>query len=125
MPYLGYVITWEGIKNNINKLERIMDIGRPKTMNEIWALICMVQYYMYIWSNILHVMATLTEVARAPKDRKILCHDDLEVAFVYIKWIFSVETLIKYLYWSVLFKLHTIAPDKQLGAVISQNNKLV
>ena len=34
IPYLGYVITWEGIKPDPKIVQEIMDIGRPTTMNE-------------------------------------------------------------------------------------------
>ena len=36
----------------------------------------------------------------------------------------SAETLLNYPDWKIPFTVHTDAPDKQLGAVISQNNKL-
>ena len=33
IPYLGYVITREGIKPNLKKVQGIMDIGQPVTNN--------------------------------------------------------------------------------------------
>ena len=45
IPYLGYVITWEVIKPDPNKLQGIMDIRRPTTMNEAWVLIGVVRCY--------------------------------------------------------------------------------
>ena len=35
----------------------------------------------------------------------------------------STETLLNYPYWTIPFTVHNDASDKQLGAVISQNNK--
>ena len=35
----------------------------------------------------------------------------------------SAETLLSYPYWKLPFTVHTDASDKQLGNVISQNNK--
>ena len=35
----------------------------------------------------------------------------------------SAETLLSYPYWKISFTDHTNASDKQLGAVISRNNK--
>ena len=37
----------------------------------------------------------------------------------------SAYMLLSYLYWTITFTVHTDAPDKQLGAVISQNNKTI
>ena len=40
-----------------------------------------------------------------------------------MKPVVSAETLISYTYWKIPFTVHTDASYKQLGAVISQNNK--
>ena len=45
IPYLGYIITREGIKPDPKKVQEIMDIGRPATSTEAKALISMVQFY--------------------------------------------------------------------------------
>ena len=37
----------------------------------------------------------------------------------------SVETLLSYPYWKLPFTFNTDASDKQLGAVISHNNKTI
>ena len=37
----------------------------------------------------------------------------------------SAETLLSYPYWKIPFTVHTNASDKQLGDVISQNNKTI
>ena len=44
IPYLGCLITRKGIKPDPNKVQGIMDIGRPATTTEARALICMVKY---------------------------------------------------------------------------------
>ena len=45
IPYLGYVITWEGIQPNPKKVQGIMDLRWPTTMAEAQVLIDMVKYY--------------------------------------------------------------------------------
>ena len=45
IPYLGYVITREGIKQVPKKVQGIMYLVRPATTNEAIALIGMVHYY--------------------------------------------------------------------------------
>ena len=42
ITYLGYVITREGIKSNLKKVQGIMDIGRPTTTTKPRAIIGMV-----------------------------------------------------------------------------------
>ena len=70
IPYLSYVITRDVIKPNPNKVQDIMDLGRPTTTTEVRALTCMVQYYRYIWTRRSHVVAPLTEAASDTKGRK-------------------------------------------------------
>ena len=43
IPYLGYVITREGIKPDPKKVQGIIDLGRPSTTTKAQALIGVVQ----------------------------------------------------------------------------------
>ena len=67
ITYLGYVITRGGIKPDLNKVQGIMDIGRPATTIKAQALVCMVQYYRYMWTRRSHILASLAEAASGPK----------------------------------------------------------
>ena len=44
IPYLGFVITREGIKNDLKKVRGIIDLGRPDTTTYAQELIGVVQY---------------------------------------------------------------------------------
>ena len=123
IPYLGYVITRGVIKIDPKKVQGIMDIGRPYTTTEARALIGMVQYYRYMLPRRSHVLAPLTEASSCPKGRTILWNDALQISFKELNRMVSAETLISYPYWKLPFRVHTYASDKQLGDVISQNNK--
>ena len=81
IPYLGYVITREGIKPNQKKVQGITDLVRPSTKTEAQALIGMVQYYRDMCPRRSHVLAPLTEAASGPKCRKIFRNDALESSF--------------------------------------------
>ena len=52
-----------------------------------------------------------------------LWNDALESSFKELKRMVSAETLLSYPDWKMTFTVHTDASDKQLGAVVSQNNK--
>ena len=83
----------------------------------------MVQYYRDMWPIRSRVLAPQTEVASGPKGTKILWNDALESSFREIKLMFSAYTLLSYPDWKMPLTVHTDASDKQLGAVIIQNNK--
>ena len=100
-----------------------MVLGRPSTTNEAQALIGMFQYYRDMWPRRSHVLAPLTEAASVPKGRNILWSYALERSFKELNRMVSSETLLSDPDWKMPFTVHTNAYDKQLGAVISQNNK--
>ena len=70
IPYLGYVITREGIKPDSKKVQGIMDLGQPSATTGARALIEMVQYYRDMWPRRSHILDPLTEAASGPKGRK-------------------------------------------------------
>ena len=123
IPYLGYVITWYGIKPDPKKVLGIMDLRLPNTTTEARALIVMFQYYRYMWPRRSGILVPLTEADRGPNGRKKNCNDSMEYSFNEIKRMVFSETLFNYLYWKIPFTVHIYASDKQFGAVISHNNE--
>ena len=96
IPYLGYVITSEGIKPEPNKLKGVMDFSRPSTNTKARALIGMFQYYRDMWPSWSHVLAPLTEASSSPKGRKISWNGALESSFKGLKLMVYVDTLLSY-----------------------------
>ena len=101
-----------------------MDLEQTSTTTEARDIIGTVQYYRDMWPRQYHILAPLEEASSSPKGREILWNDDLE-SFLELKCMVSAETLLSYPYWKIPFTFHTDASDKKLGAVISQNNKLI
>ena len=100
-----------------------MDLRITIPMNEVRALIRLVQYYRYMWPRRSHVLAYLTEVDSVPKGREILWNNYLEVSFRELKHMVYAETLLNYLYWKIMVAVHTYASDNQLGTIIIRNDK--
>ena len=100
-----------------------MYLGRPATTNEARALIGMVQCYRDMWLRQSLILSPQTQAASGPKGKKVLGNGTLESSFKEIKRMVFAETQLSYLDFTVPFTLQTNASDKQLGAVISQNNK--
>ena len=123
IPYLGYIITREGVMPDPKKIQGIVDLERPKTTTEVKALIGMVQYYRDMWKGRSHILAPFTAVSSGKKGSKIKWTKELEEAFHATKKMVQTETLLTYPDWTIPFTIHTDASDYQLGAVISQRNK--
>ena len=71
IPYLVYVITREGMNPDPNKVQSIMDLGRPTTTTETQAFISVVHYYMDLWPRRSHILAPLTEIDIGTQGRKM------------------------------------------------------
>ena len=67
----------------------------------------------------------MIEADISPNGRKILWNYALESFFKELKRVFSAEKFMGYPGWKLPFTVHTDSSDKQLCAVISQNNKLI
>ena len=100
-----------------------MDLVQPSITTKARALIGIFKYYRDIWPRRSHVLAPLAEAASGPKGRKILWNSALEISIKELNHMFSTDTLLSYPDWKLPFTIHTDASDKQLCAVISQNNK--
>ena len=74
IPYLGYVITRDGIKPGPKKVQGVMYIEWPATTIEVYVLIGKIQYYRDMWHRWSHVLYHLIEADKGPKGRKILCN---------------------------------------------------
>ena len=110
---------------NPNKIKAIQALERPKTVTEVRRLIGMVQYYRDLWPRRSHILEPFTAWSSGKKSTKIKWTADLESAFQEVKQMVSKSAILTYPDWSKSFDIHTDASDFQLGAVISQEGKLV
>jgi hypothetical protein len=122
IEYLGYVLTRDGIKPQSNKVQEILAIKLPIGVRQLRHFLGMVQYYRDLWarqSNMLTPLTSLvgecgkTKSTRAKGTKKVPWHwyEVHQRAFNYVK-----DT-------SKVFKIYTDASSKQLGAVITQDNR--
>ena len=78
-----------------------------------------------MWPRRSHVLASIIESSSGPKGKKLLWNDALERSFKELKYMVSSDTLLSYPYCTIPFTVHDDASDKQVGAVISHNNKQI
>ena len=54
IPYLGYIISVDGVKPDPKKIQGIMDLTKPQTAKEMKSFIGMIQFYM--WKQHSHIL---------------------------------------------------------------------
>ncbi len=132
--YLGYVLTRDGIKPQINKVQAILAIKLPTGVKQLRHFLGMVPYYPDLWARRSDMLAPLTslvgdcgqtKITKAKGTKKVPCHWD-EVhqrAFNHVKATIAKDVVLAYPDYSKIFEIYTDASSKQLGAVITQGIK--
>jgi hypothetical protein len=134
VEYLGYIPTRDGIKSQSNKVQAILAIKPPTGVKQLQYFLGMVQYYHDLWARWSKMLAPLTslvgecgqtKVTRAKGTKKVPWQWD-EVhqrAFDHVKATIAREVVLAYPDYSKVFEIYTNASSKQLGAVITQENR--
>ncbi len=136
IEYLGYVLTRDGIKPQSNKVQAILMIKPPTGVKQFRHFLGMVQYYRDLWARRSDMLAPLTSLVgecgqtkttKAKGTKKVPWHWD-EVhqrAFNHVKATIAKDVVLPYPDYSKVFEIYTDASSKQLGAVITQDNRLI
>ena len=132
--YLGYILTREGIKPQPKKVQSILALNPPKNVKELRRFLGMVQYYRDLWAKRSELLAPLTSLvgecghtkdSRKKKVKRVPWHwDDVhQQAFDNVKATIARDVSLAYPDYSKPFEIYTDGSKKQLGAVITQNNR--
>ena len=121
LEYLGYIITRDSIKPQPKKVQGILNISPPKTVKQLRSFLGCVNYYrdMWIWRS--HILAPLNKLLS--KESKWQWTELEKKAFDDIKKVMARETLLVYPDFNKTFEIHTDASRRQIGSVITQDNK--
>jgi hypothetical protein len=121
--YLGYEITRDGIQPQRKKVEAILKLSPPKTKCQLRHFLGMINYYIDMWQKRSHMLAALTGLVSPLVKYK--WGEEQQKAFDEIKQKVSQETLLVFPDFEKEFHLYTDASNKQLGAVIMLEGKLL
>jgi hypothetical protein len=134
IEYLGYILTRRGIKPQQKKVQAILVMNLPKNVKELRNFLGMVQYYRDMWAKCSEMLAPLsdlvgecgeTKTTRKNKVKKRPWHWDSihQTAFDNVKTTIAKEVVLAYPDFLKPFDIYTYASNKQLGAVITQDNR--
>ena len=121
VEYLGFWLTRDGIQPQPKKVEAIQRLQPPKTKRQLRHFLGMVNYYRDMWRRRSHVLAPLT--AMCSEKSKFIWGPEQQKAFDEAKIIVSRETMLSFPDFTKEFHVYTDASDRQLGAVIMQDDK--
>ena len=123
-PWLGHIITPEGILPDPLKINPILKLAFPSTITQLRSFIGMVNFYRSFWRRRAHIMAPLTALSGRSKG-KLQSTPTLIKAFDLVKKAIAQNVLLAFPDPNIPYDIYTDASDYQLGAVIMQNKKTV
>jgi hypothetical protein len=123
IEYLGYWVSKSGLQPVPKRLEAIKNMVRQTTRKELIRFIGMVNYYRDMWVRRSELLASLTSMKS--KYVNFNWTDEHQNAFENIKKIISREVTLTLPALSKPYHIYTDASDKQLGAVITQDEKVL
>jgi hypothetical protein len=131
---LGYVLTTDGIKPQQKKVLAIFALTSPTGVKVLHRFLGIVQYYRDLWSKRIDMLAPLTslvgecghtKVIIASRTKKVPCYWDEvhQKAFNDIKAIIARDGDLAYLDYYKEFEIYTDISSRQMGTVITQQNR--
>ena len=135
IDYLGYTLSRQGIQPQKKKVSAILALKPPKNVKELRRVLGIIQYYRDLWERRTDLLAPLTdlvgECGTTKKQRKqktkspVKWHwdDKHQKAFDEIKKVIARDVVLAYPNFDDEFVIYTDASTRQLGGVITQNNR--
>ena len=121
VPFLGFLVSKEGIKPDPEKVAPIATYPAPKNVKQIRSFAGMCNYYRSLIKNYASIMKPLYRLTK--KKVKFVWTNECEVAFNKIKKAICSDVVLKSPDFSKEFVLATDASDIALGACLSQKDR--
>ena len=121
MPFLGVVITEEGIIPNKEKTKAIEDIKPPTTLKQLRSVLGIFAYYRRFIPRFSEIAKPLYDLTRKRTGKAFEFTEEAQESFDFLKRAITSEPIVlHYPDWERPFEIHTDASGKGLGAVLTQ-----
>ena len=125
LEYLGHIVSKDSIETNPKKIMAIVKWPRPKNITQVRSFLGFWNYYRKFIKNYAQIAKSLylliTGDNAKKKTNEVEWTDTCEQAFGRLKEICSETPVLAYADYTKVFKIHTDAPEKGLGAVLYQD----
>lgn len=117
LPFLGHIISADGIRTNPSKIDAIEKFPLPRTEKEIKQFLGMTGYYRKFIHNYAHIAKPLTLQLRKGTE---INPEEFKDSFLLLKQHLINSPVLQFPNWELPFVLTTDASSVALGAVLSQ-----
>ncbi|XP_062538482.1 uncharacterized protein LOC134206773 [Armigeres subalbatus] len=122
IPFLGYLLSTNGLRTNPEKTRPIVEYERPNTVTKLRRFLGMANYYRRFIPNFSGVTAALTDLLQT-KSKLIRWDDDAERAFCDIKECLITSPILGSPDFSREFAIQTDASDVAVAGVLTQQQE--
>ena len=116
--YLGHIISNEGVKPDPAKVEKIVNLPRPRNTKEVRALVGCASYYRRLIKDFGKIVEPLTR--KFKKDVRFTWNEEDEAAFTAIKQALTSDPVLLFPRYDLPFILAVDGSKQGLGACLSQ-----
>lgn len=119
LPYLGFVLSRNGVRPNPDKIESIVNFERPTSVRSLRRFLGMVNYYRRFIENFSQVTGPLTDLLKG-KPRLVKWNDEAEGAFTVLKEKLITAPILACPDFEKPFTIQTDASDTALAGILTQ-----
>ena len=117
--YLGQIVTGEGIKADVKKINAVLAMPTPKNIKQLRSLLGFCNYYRKFTKNYTPHCAPLYKLL----SKELSWTEEATEIFERLKLLLTSPPMLHYPDFKKIFKVSTDASDKVIGAVLSQDNE--
>ena len=119
VPYLGHVLSCNGIRPSPHNVEALLKIPVPRTLKQVKRLCGMVNYYGKFVENLANIMSPIYKLL---SNKKVIWTEECQDAFEHVKKKLCSYPVLSFPRYGTddTFILTTDASEKGVGAVLSQ-----
>lgn len=121
VPYLGYILSQEGLRPNPDRISAIINYERPSSLRALRRFLGMCNYYRRFIANYSQTTQPLTDLLR-DKPKTVIWNDRAEDSFVKIKECLISAPILTNPDFSLPFAIHCDASDTAIAAVLTQTH---
>jgi hypothetical protein len=121
VTYLGFLILRERIKPQPDKIQGILNMQRPRMQKDVRRFVGMVNFYRDLYPKRAETLAPLTDLCG--QKTKFIWADAQESALQKMKEILAQDVMLTYPEFDQPFVIYTDASERQIGGVVTQNNR--
>jgi hypothetical protein len=123
VPFLGHVISAEGIIVDPNKVQEVLDWKSPKSVTQIRCFLGLVGYYRHFIPNFSKIAKPMTQLLE--KEAKFKWSLQCEEAFLILKKLLTTAPVLAQRDIEKLFDVYCDASGTGIGGVLMQDGRAI